>query len=259
MKNSFVCFKLYLLKTIKLAPSWWKVPAEPLQELKLFIHSGAHLQPIGVNDKPLIERFAGSWVRPCQGRQQLCKLPSTSEGELGPSSRELAQPKIPPRNCSCRAATGMRPAALWGCFLPKKLCSGPGNNGVFAASDTSGVCSPSLPCARWGVMPAGRIWEQATSRPGMSRVHRALQDNWSLLSFGIILVSQFSSSVLGVCGVLHFYCQNQEPGLCGEMQKAEKEKKKKDRFSPLPPIKALLGRKGFVERFPVKLWQDMLC
>lgn len=144
------------------------MPAEPLQELKLFIHSGAHLQPIGVNDKPLIEWFAGSWVRPSQGRQQLCKLPLTpsrhSEGELGPSSGELAQPKIPPRTCSCRAAMEIHLAANWGRFLPKKLCSGPGDNGAFAASGTSGVCSPSLPYARWGYKASrinGRIFKAA--------------------------------------------------------------------------------------------------
>lgn len=248
MKTSFVCFKLYLLKTVKLAPSWWKVPAEPLQELKLFIRSGAHLQPIGVNDKPLIERFAGSWLRPCQGQQQLCKLPSTpspstSQGELGPSSRELARPEIPPQNYSCRAAMEIHWAANWGCFLPKKLCSAPGDNGVFAASGTSGVCSPSLPCARWGYDASRMNVRTFESAPHLI-LGWAVFSCWVTTIFEISLVSQFSISVFSL-GFFAFLLPKTGTWV---MWGNAKGRKKKSKFHPYLQLRNFWGGRDLLKK-----------
>lgn len=44
-----------------------------------------------------------------------------------------------------------------------------------------------------------------------------------------------------------------------EGRKEKEKRKKKYKFSPLPPIRALLERQRFVEKFLVKLSQDMLC
>lgn len=208
------------------------MPAEPLQELKLFIHSGAHSQPIGVNDKPLIDRFAGSRVRPAQGRQQLCKLartpsPSTSEGELGPGSGELAQPEVPPRNCGCRAAAGVHRAAAWGCCLPKKLCSGPRDNGVFAASDTSGVCSPSLPRAESG-HGASRTNVRAGStstRLGMSRVQLPLRTAGHYCLLGLSLFLSFPSLYIEFGGFCIFTAKTRNLAYVGKCKRQKKKKK----------------------------------
>lgn len=251
MKNSFVCFKLYLLKTVKLAPFWWKVPDENLQELKLFIHSDALLQSIGVNDKPLIDQFSGSWVRPSQDQQQLCKLPHTlSPVHLwgraqvrasGAGSAWNPAQKLQPLN-SNRSSD-----SWWSAFLfPQRQCSEHGGNGAFAASDTSGVCSPALLCQAqeqpYDASKVNRRTVSTSSHLEMSCVQLPLRAATHYCPLGLVLFpKEFSISVLRVWGLvfLIFTAKNWNLTCVEKSKMQKKEERQYDKFLPLPPVKAL--------------------
>lgn len=97
------------------------MPDEQLQELKPFIHSGAHLQPIGVSHKLLIDQFSGSWIRPSQDRQQLCKLPPAPSpahlrGRAPVPAQGASSAWNPPKTCSPWTVAPRR-AQGYSCFL----------------------------------------------------------------------------------------------------------------------------------------------
>lgn len=99
----------------------------------------------------------------------------------------------------------------WLAFLfPKRQCSEPGQNGVFAASDTSGVCSPPLPLSGTGAAVRRQQGERKNRQhlvsPWGEPCSAAAQDSWSLLSFGIILVSQTSQKLFSVSVPKGFFC-----------------------------------------------------
>lgn len=77
-------------------------------------------------------------------------LPSTSKGELGPSSSKLAQPKIPPRNCSCEQPQKLTELLIGAALFQRSWVQGQGIMAPLAPL----MCVPH-PCPVPGVMPAG--------------------------------------------------------------------------------------------------------
>lgn len=116
-------------------------------------------------------------------------------------------------------------------LFPKRQCSERAGNGVLAASDTSGVCSPSLLCQAqeqpYDASKVNRRTVSTSSHLEMSCVQLPLRTASHYCPLRLFLFpKQFSISVLRVWGLvfLIFTAKNCNP-TCVEKSKMQKKRK----------------------------------